>query len=50
MFQFEVEHHKHFTAVYISGHLAAMVHRGSLEDRKAVPAEKWYELATVVGS
>lgn len=50
MFKLEVEHHPHFTAVYVTGHLAAMIHRGTLEQRQAIPDEKWYELATVAST
>ena len=45
--RFEIEHHKHFTAVYIESRLALMFHEGTLEQRQAVPDTTWYTMATV---
>lgn len=47
MFKLEVEHHEHFTEINIGGQLAAVVRHGTLEERRAVSNEKWYEIATV---
>ena len=47
MFPMKIEHHEHFTAVYIYGNLALMFVAGTMAARKAISEGRWHTMATI---
>lgn len=46
MFNITLEHHEHFTAVYVNGHLATMIFAGTQAERASLTDEQFHYLAT----